>query len=410
MGVHSTLEPQPWMTAPETCAVFEALSAAGATVRFVGGCVRDALIGRPVKDIDIATPDPPDRILELLGSAKIKAIPTGIDHGTITAVIPPAHFEVTTLRVDAETFGRGARVEFSADWGADAARRDFTINAIYCDTDGGLFDPTGGIADLNARTVRFVGDPDTRIKEDFLRILRFFRFTAFYGDLLPDAVGLAACRANAASLPTLSGQRVAGETLRLLESVNAALVLQVMDENVILQHILPELTRLERLEGLIAIDGDDPDPVRRLAAATSADQAGIHALADRLRMSNAERERLTATVAHAGEVSAGLNARGRRQLLYKLGAQTFTDLSYLGWAQDLNQKRAWRRHLRAATNWSLPTLPVRGADVLALGVPHGPEVGQMLEEVERWWVGGDFKPDREKCLKKLHRAVRATMI
>ena len=402
-----TLDPQPWMTAAETQAVITALSADGATVRFVGGCVRDALAGRPVKDIDIATADPPDRVMELLAAAGIKAIPTGIDHGTVTAVIPPAHFEVTTLRIDTETDGRRARVEFSGDWDADAARRDFTINAIYCDTDGCLFDPTGGIADLRAKVVRFVGDPDARIKEDFLRILRFFRFTAFYGDLGPAADGVAACRANAASLPSLSGERVAGEVLRLLESSNAATVLRVMEENEILQHILPELTRLERLEGLIAIDSIDPDPMRRLLAALSPDDAAVHALSDRLKLSRAERERLAVNVVHAGSVTVGLDARGRRQLLHRLGAQTFIDLVYLGWAEEPAQRRAWRRHLRAAEQWTPPAFPLRGADVLALEIPHGPEIGQILDEVERWWVAGDFKAGREECLRRLRRVVQS---
>ena len=402
-----TLDPQPWMTASETQAVMAALSANGATVRFVGGCVRDALAGRPVKDIDIATADPPDRVLGLLAAAGVKAIPTGIDHGTVTAVVPPVHFEVTTLRIDTETDGRRARVEFSADWEADAARRDFTINAVYCDSDGRLFDPTGGIADLRAKVVRFVGDPDARIKEDFLRILRFFRFTAFYGDPKPAADGVAACRANAASLPSLSGERVAGEILRLLESPNAATVLRVMKENEILEHILPELTRLERLQGLIAVDGNDPDPLRRLAAALVPDNAPVHALSDRLKLSNAERERLAVNVVHAGSVTVDLDARGRRQLLHRLGAQTFVDLVYLGWAEDPAQRRAWRRHLRAAEHWTPPSFPVRGADVLALEIPHGPQVGRILDTLERWWIGGDFKAGREKCLRKLRQVVRA---
>lgn len=412
MGVSNkqvlTLDPQPWMTASETQSIIMALSAGGATVRFVGGCVRDALAARPVKDIDIATTDLPGRVLELLAAASIKAIPTGIDHGTITAVVWSTYFEVTTLRVDEETDGRRARVEFSNDWDSDAARRDFTINAIYCDVDGTLFDPADGIADLRAGIVQFVGEPNARIKEDFLRILRFFRFTAFYGRLPPDANGLAACRVNATSLPSLSGERVAGEVLRLLESSNAAAVLCVMAENDILRHILPELTRLDRLADLIAIDGDDPDPLRRLLAAAASDKAEIQALADRLKLSNADRERLAVNVLHAGTVSAGLAARGRRQVLHRLGVQTFTDLVYLSWAMDPTSRHAWRRHLRAATRWTRPVFPVRGTDVLALGIPHGPWVGEILDEVQRWWISGDFKADREQCMRKLQRVARST--
>ncbi len=401
-----TLEPQPWMTSPETRAVLRALSTDGATVRFVGGCVRDALVGRTVKDIDIATPDPPGRVMELLAAAGIKAIPTGIDHGTITAVVPPAHFEITTLRVDMETYGRRARVEFSADWEADAARRDFTINAIYCDADGHLFDPTGGRSDLRARAVRFVGDPDIRIKEDFLRILRFFRFMAFYGDLPANAEGLAACRAHASSLPALSGERVAGEVLRLLESSRAASVLRVMAESGILDHVLPELTRIDRLEGLISVDVGDPDPLRRLGAINAADLGGTYALSARLRLSNSERERLANMASRENEVTAGIDARGRRRILYGMGVHTFADLVFLGWAQEPAQSRAWRRYLRAAAQWSPPALPIGGADALAAGVPRGPEVGRLLGEVEKWWIRGDFKADREKCLQHLLRIVR----
>lgn len=398
-----TLDLQPWMTSPDTGAVVSALSANGALVRFVGGCVRDTLFGQVPRDIDIATPDPPEFVLELLRSAGIKAVPTGIDHGTVTAVIPPKRYHITTLRVDAETDGRRARVEFSDSWECDAARRDFTINAIYCDPHGDLFDPTGGIADLQRGNIRFVGTPDTRIKEDFLRVLRFFRFTAFYGSLPANPDGLEACRSNAAALTHLSGERVTAEMLRFFESDNSGTVLKLMSENGILDHILPELNRTGRLRGLIAVDGHDPDPLRRLAAANSADADGTYALAERLRVSNAERKRLTSTAAHEGEIVADIDARSSRQLLYRLGAQTFTDLVYLGWAQDPTETCSWRHQLQSAACWSRPALPVGGADVIALGVPRGPKVGKVLEQVEAWWIKGDFKADREKCLQKLGR-------
>ncbi len=395
------------MTADETRAVVAALSAGGALVRFVGGCVRDALAGRAVKDIDIATPDPPDRVVGLLEAADIRAIPTGAGHGTVTAVVPPRRFEITTLRIDAETFGRRARVAFSADWEADAARRDLTINAIYCGADGGLFDPTGGIADLDAGVVRFVGDPDTRIKEDFLRILRFFRFIAFYGALPADPGGLAACRVNAGSLTALSGERVAGEILRLLESRNAAPVLRVMRENGVLRPILPELSDIEGIGRLIAVDADDPDPLRRLLAGLATDGLGLSAVAGRLRLPSAARDRLTAAADHAGEAAGDLDARGRRRLLRRLGRETFTDLAYLAWSRDPARASAWRRHLRAARDWTAPVLPVRGADVLALGLAPGPAVGRALDEVERWWVRGDCRADRDACLRRLRRVAAA---
>src|SRR6201982_1030846 len=196
--------PQPWMVEPATRAVLAALSAGGAEARFVGGSVRDARLGKQIGDIDIATPAPPERIIELLEKSGIQAVPTGLAHGTVTAVVPPRHFEITTLRRDVETYGRRARVAFDADWAADAARRDFTINAIFLDPDGTVHDPVGGLADLRARRIRFVGDPATRIAEDVLRILRYYRFEARFGAGTGDPRPRAACRAAAPSLPNLS--------------------------------------------------------------------------------------------------------------------------------------------------------------------------------------------------------------
>src|SRR5262249_22464103 len=206
------LDPQPWMTAPETTAVMAALAAAGGEARFVGGCVRDALLGRKVSDVDIATHEPPERVMNLLARAGIKAIPTGIKHGTVTAVTDGRHFEITTLRRDVETYGRHAKVEYTDDWEADAARRDFTMNALFCSVDGTIYAPVGGLDALQGQGVRFVGDPVERIREDVRRLLRFFRCHAHDAKPPPAAAGLAACRALAHLLPTLSGERVCAET------------------------------------------------------------------------------------------------------------------------------------------------------------------------------------------------------
>src|SRR5215470_372141 len=267
MQASDRLDPQPWMTAPETAAVMAALSAAGGEARFVGGCVRDALLGRKVRDVDIATHEPPERVMNLLARAGIKAIPTGIKHGTVTAVIGGRHFEITTLRRDVETYGRHARVEYTDDWEADAARRDFTMNALFCSVDGTA----------------------ERIREDVLRLLRFFRFHAHYGKPPPDPPALAACSALAHLLPTLSGERVCSETLKLLSAPQPAEVIELMRASGVLAHFLPEATRIDRLRALIAAEGaalrdlvPRPDPVRRLGALLDGSEASALAVATRL--------------------------------------------------------------------------------------------------------------------------------
>src|SRR5436305_8725134 len=280
-----TIAPQPWMTAPQTCAVIAALADAGIVARFVGGCVRDALLGRAIADIDIATPARPEEVIAALEKAGIKPVPTGIDHGTITAVVStpePRHFEITTLRRDVETYGRRARVAFDADWAEDAARRDFTINAIYLDPDGTLHDPVGGLADLEAHRVRFVGEPAKRIAEDVLRVLRYYRFEARFGRGTGDEAARGACRAAVPLLPKLSAERVAGELLRLVAVPNPVPALPMMAEDGVLAAILPEAQRLDRLERLIGLE-PECDPLRRLAAVIETDAARAETTAERLR-------------------------------------------------------------------------------------------------------------------------------
>src|ERR1700746_2603900 len=287
------IEPQPWMTDLVTLSVLEALSAGGAQARFVGGSVRDALLGRQIGDIDIATPVPPERVIELLEKRGIKVVPTGLAHGTVTAIAgtPQRHFEITTLRRDVETYGRRARVAFDADWAADAARRDFTINAIFLDPDGTVHDPVGGLADLRAHRVRFVGNPGTRIAEDVLRILRYYRFEARFGNGLGDPQARAACRALAHLLANLSAERVAQELVKLLETSYPISALRMMLEDGVLSVILPVARRLDRLRHMIAIE-PELDPLRRLAALIEVDGPGATALAERLHFSNAWRDRL----------------------------------------------------------------------------------------------------------------------
>ncbi|MGE5145791.1 MAG: CCA tRNA nucleotidyltransferase [Candidatus Eiseniibacteriota bacterium] len=395
------------MTAPETRAVIAALTARGAEVRFVGGCVRDAAIGRAVTDIDIATHDLPETVIDLLKAAHLKVVPTGLKHGTVTAVVKGHHFEITTLRRDVETFGRHARVEFTDDWAADAARRDFTMNAMFLGADGRLYDPFGGLADLEAGRVRFVGDARLRIKEDVLRLLRFFRFHARYGKGAPDADGLAACRELAPLLPTLSAERVRDETLKLLRASAPADILRLMAREKILAHYLPEARQFDRLASLteLAPERAAPDGLRRLAAVLDVDGAGARDVGARLRLSNAEIKRLGAALEHLPGFVLPPDTRALRRALYTLGAELYRDLVLLAWAEARARRAAddapFARQLDESAAWQRPTLPVKGPDVMALGVKRGPKIGQLLKRVEQWWIEGDFRATREDALAHL---------
>lgn len=400
---------QPWMTSRATTAVLDALEAAGAEARFVGGCVRDALIGRDVGDIDIATDAVPERVTAALQDAGIKVVPTGIDHGTVTAVVDGTPFEITTLRRDVETFGRHATVAFTDDWTEDAARRDFTVNALSLARDGTLYDPFGGEADLRAGRIRFVGDPAARIEEDVLRMLRFFRFHAFYGkgDLDPD--GLAACRKMAPRLTGLSAERVWAELRRLLLAPAPGPVLRAMAASGVLAVILPEADALDRLDRLVRIEASEgarwpamvrPEAIRRLGALVDGDAASADTMARRLKTSNADRDRLTALVAGVGAPPDLADARAVRRLLYRLHPDRVVDLALVLWAES-DTESPWRAVLAQADGWTPPVFPIAGRDVSALGIAQGPRVGELLRAVEDWWIAEDFRPDRAACLSRL---------
>jgi len=392
------------MIAPETGAVVRALTRDGTAIRFVGGCVRDALADRPVRDIDIATPDPPEVILRLLEAAGLRAIPTGIEHGTVTALSDGRHFEITTLRVDVETDGRRATVAFTDDWTADAARRDLTINALSCAPDGDLFDPFDGAADLAAGRIRFVGVAEQRIREDVLRLLRFFRFYAQFGQPPPDPEGLAACRALAHLLPTLSGERVQAELFKLLATDAAPDVLALMAAEGVLAHVLGEVADFERLGGLIAVEAAaaiDPQPVRRLAAALDTDEDGIRALSGRLRLSGKDRDYLLDTWRLGAEFAPIDDAASRRRWFYRHGADTYREVLLLRAAAETAARPGLDAQLAAAAAWHRPAFPLTGDDVMALGIAAGPAVGDLLRQVENWWLNGDFTADRTACLTRL---------
>ncbi len=407
------IAPQPWMAAPATVAVMTALAAGGKPARFVGGCVRDALARQPVGDVDIATPEPPERVMELLAEAGIKTVPTGLKHGTVTAVVQRRPFEITTLRVDVETDGRHAKVAFTDDWTADAARRDFTINAMSCSADGDVFDPFGGIADLAEGRVRFVGEPRRRIEEDVLRILRFFRFQARYGQPPADVDALEACRTLAHLLPTLSGERVRAELFKILLAPGPADSVQLMIGTGIFRHLLPEVADVGRLRvaawlesDAMRIAGIAPDALRRFAAALRGDGLDAKALADRLRLSNHERERLAVMAAPPFTVAPEMSRHEVSVLLHCHGPQAVRDVALLAWAGERAtgpraphaRSEAWMEILAAADGWSPKRLPVKGDDIRGLGVPPGPQVGKLLRETEQWWIAGDFEASREACL------------
>ena len=393
------IAPQPWMVEPATCAVLAALLAGGVEARFVGGSVRDALLGKRIGDIDIATPASPERVIELLEKAGIKVVPTGLAHGTVTAVVPPRHFEITTLRRDVETYGRRARVAFDADWAADAARRDFTINAIFLTPDGTLHDPVGGLVDLRARRVRFVGDPATRIAEDVLRLLRYYRFEAHFGNGTGDGPARAACRAAAHSLPLLSAERVAQELAKLLETPDPIAVLRMMQEDGVLAVVLPEARRLKRLQRLIEIE-PAADPLLRLAALIEVDSEGATALAARLRFSNAWRDGLRG-LSPPWPVDQRGDVREQRRALYRLGVERYRDVVWLMAAEGEVSRSRLTRLLDLAGGWTPPVFPLDGRDVTTLGIPTGERVGRLLAAVRDWWEAGDFTADRGACLAYL---------
>ena len=398
----------PWMTAPETAAVMQALVTDHGSARFVGGVVRNALLGKPVDDIDIATPLTPDDMTRRLQAAGLKAVPTGIDHGTVTAVSGGKPFEVTTLRRDVATDGRRAVVAFTTDWSEDAQRRDFTMNALYASADGEVFDSVGGVADLQAGRVRFVGDPAARIREDFLRILRLFRFHAWYGKGELDAAALKAAAAEKAGLTQLSGERVQKEMLKLLSAENPIPVLRAMAASGILSEILPgelDITRLERLAAIDANNFFPTDAVLRLAAL-----APDSAVADHWKLSNTDRDRLNDLATGKEKIVSYLSIKEVRKLLYKLGAARFKDRVFLRWAADPKDSNfiQWRALLAMADAWERPKFPLDGGNVMAAGVPQGPLIGRILSEVEDWWIDSDFIEDEFSLAERLKAVVQAT--
>ncbi|MBK8839101.1 MAG: CCA tRNA nucleotidyltransferase [Hyphomonadaceae bacterium] len=398
------LDPQPWMTSPAARRVMDALNGARPDcARFVGGCVRNALLGEPVADVDIATQLVPELVHKVMIAAKIAVHPTGIEHGTLTVVSDHHPFEVTSLRQDVETDGRRAVVAFTDDWALDAQRRDFRMNALYATPDGELHDPTGGgLDDIASRRIIFVGDPETRIREDYLRILRFFRFQAWYGRTVPDAAGLAACAKLRGGLADISAERIWMETGKLLAAPQPLAALDAMESTGVLDQLFIEAKGLKLLRKLVGLDireGFAPDPIVRFLALFWKDAAAVHDVANRMKMSNDERHRLNWAVQHDAPLWGGITEQEVRTALYLAGQQTIRDRLMLEWASDGSAD--WSDVLTLVDAWQRPVMPVTGADLLKRGVAQGPEIGDALRKLEAAWIDSDFTATHDELLAQL---------
>ncbi len=388
--VEAVLPPAEWTLRDDLAALVAALGP-GMT-RYVGGAVRDTLLGVAVKDVDVATSLLPVEVIARLDNAGIRSVPTGIEHGTVTAILPMGPVEITTLRHDVSTDGRRATVAFAREWQDDAARRDFTINALYADPHTrAISDYFGGLADLAERRVRFIGDPHQRIREDHLRILRYFRFQARFGSLPADAEAEAACTELAATLKGLSRERIGMEMMNLLGLADPARTLARMAALGVLAVILPEAepARLARLVAAEQAQAVAADPVRRLAALLPADPALAEQVASRFRLSGAQKKRLVLAASPAEDVDA-------RALAYRLGVESAVDRLLLSEAS-----------LAPLTNWAVPVFPLKGGDIVARGVDAGPQVARTLRAVEARWIAEGF-PDAARVSKLLDEELAAS--
>ncbi|SOE14612.1 poly(A) polymerase [Hoeflea halophila] len=412
MSTEASVAGKDWFKDPALGRIFALLNDEGEEVRVVGGAVRNSLMGEAVTDTDLATTWEPEQVVARAEAAGIRAVPTGIEHGTVTLVIDGRGFEVTTLRQDAETDGRRARVNFGRDWQVDAERRDFTINALYADSDGAVIDLVGGLGDIDTRTVRFIGDADARIAEDYLRVLRYFRFFAHYGTGRPDANALKACARARGSLGKLSSERVWKELKALLKARDPGRALLWMRQSGVLGAVLPESEKwgIDSIGPLIATETAldwEPDPMLRLMAMIPPDPARIRELAQRLKMSRAETDRLVKW-AEAPVVKPTLAITALDRLLYNFGAEPLSDRVRLSLVSArsrtesdpaaLTDAAGHSRHLARTMSWERPVFPVTGADLIAKGIKPGPELGAQLAALEERWVESNFKLDKAALL------------
>lgn len=388
-----------WLRESALAHLLSLLDRDGEEARVVGGAVRNALLGEPPGDIDIATTAPPEEVMRRAQAAHLKAVPTGIDHGTVTIVVSGRPFEVTTLREDVETFGRKAVVRFGRDWARDAARRDFTINALSVSRGGEIHDHVGGLADIAERRVRFIGDPGTRIAEDYLRILRFFRFHATYGQGEPDAASLHACIAARSGLERLSRERVRMELMKLLVAKRATPTLTVMADCGILGSVLggvPLLAGFANMVAIEAVGGLDADAVRRLGALGVLVREDAERLWERLRLSNEERARLASMAEGWRRIIPSMAEHDARVLLYRLGPQLFADRVLLAFARAGAEAadENWRRLAALPEWWTAPAFPLRADDFMQRGIAKGPRLGAALRRAEETWIAQGFPLDQ----------------
>lgn len=380
-----------WLKEPRLQQVMAAIAEAGGEARVAGGAVRNALLGEAVTEVDLASTLAPDVMTAAFTAKGMAVHPTGIEHGTVTVVNKGRSFEVTTLRQDVSTDGRRAVVAYTGDWAADARRRDFTMNALYADASGKIYDFTNGYGDILRRRVSFVGSAAARIKEDYLRILRFFRFHARYGKGVPDAVGLKACRQLRAGIKGLSAERLRQEMLKLLAAAGAVPTLKVMAKAGILRHVLPHTEDWRTISRL------PPDGILRLYALSREPLT----LKEHFRLSNAEAERIEA-LHGAPELSAAMRANELRRLIYQLGAPAYRDAALLSFARSRAKPgdAAWRKVVALPNKWTAPEFPVKGRDLMAAGFAAGPGLGTALQQLEDWWIASDFKPGKDELIER----------
>ena len=391
------LSDAPWLRSGPAARVLALLNGANEEARVVGGAVRNALMKIPIADIDIATSAVPEEVVRRARAAGIKSVPTGIEHGTVTLVVDGHPFEVTTLREDTETYGRKAKVAFGRDWVRDAERRDFTINGLSVDAAGVVHDHVGGLADIAARRVRFIGDPAARIAEDYLRILRFFRFHAAYAAGEPDRAGYLACIGGRAGLANLSAERIRMEMLKLVVAKGAEIAVTAMADGGLLLPIFGGVAYTGPFAAMISAEhllGLEANAVRRLGALTVAVTEDAKRVAARLRLSNAETKALD-SMGHRWWRLAGMDEATARRRLYRLGEEPYRDRLMLAWARAGARRETayWRALATLPQRWSAPKFPLRAADFVARGIAEGPALGHVLTLAEDAWLAADFPDD-----------------